>query len=400
MPPDDSAGDARGRGRPGRRPAARGRGRGRGRAHRLRDARADLRPARHAERTCSTAYGDAQGCLAAQKPGSARRQSVEVADVGRARTLGHRGRGARRAALRRRRRRGRAGPGAPTSKAPGSSTRCSPTSPRDRAPGTYSIVARDGEPASSGSRCSRTGSRSARSSPGPGPGSARSPPSRSPSRPTARGCWSGSRRGEAARRRRSRPSSPRTRPSAFRQVAVVDAAGAVAVHTGDGCIAARRRPRGRRLQRPGEHDGLAGGLAGDGGGVRGAPTGPLARRLLAALEAAEEAGRRRPRPPVGGAARGPGAGRALGDDRSICGSRTRPSRSASCGGCSTSTTPTRSPTAPTSSPDAGEHERGRRRSTPRPPTRRRRTLELAFWAGLGIAAARRPRGGRRAGRGA
>ncbi len=75
----------------------------------------------------------------------------------------------------------------------------------------------------------------------------------------------------------------------FRQVAVVDAAGAIAVHTGDGCI---------------EH---AGHLTGEGFSVQAnmmaspqvwpamaeafsSAEGPLARRLLAALDAAEGAG--------------------------------------------------------------------------------------------------------------
>ena len=142
--------------------------------------------------------------------------------------------------------------------------------------------------ASSASRSSRTGSRSARSSPGRCRESAPWPRSRSPSRPTARGCSSGCAAGEAPSEALGELLAA-DEQARFRQVAVVDAPGRVAVHTGDGCIPD------------------AGHVEGDGFSVQanmmasagvwpamaeafGAADGPLARRLLAALEAAEAAG--------------------------------------------------------------------------------------------------------------
>ena len=185
----------------------------------------------------------------------------------------------------------------------------------------------------------------------------------------------------------------------FRQVAAVDAAGRGRRAHRRGLHRPCRPGPGRRFRRPGEHDGLAGGLAGDGGGVRARPRGSSRERLLAALEAAEEAGGDVRGRQSAALARGPGAGRALGDGRSTCGSRTRPSRWPSCGGCWPRTTPTRSPTAPTSSPaPAGTSEaaeplrRGRRRGGAGEP--RARLLGRARDRGD-----RRPRGGRRAGRG-
>lgn len=75
----------------------------------------------------------------------------------------------------------------------------------------------------------------------------------------------------------------------FRQVAVVDADGAVAVHTGEGCIPHASDLAGdgfsaqaNMMASPGVPEAMATGFE--------AAEGPLARRLLAALEAAEAAG--------------------------------------------------------------------------------------------------------------
>ena len=76
----------------------------------------------------------------------------------------------------------------------------------------------------------------------------------------------------------------------FRQVAVVDAAGRVATHTGASLHRVRRPPGGRRLQRPGEHDGRARRYGPRWRAASRASSGPLARRLIAALRAAEGAG--------------------------------------------------------------------------------------------------------------
>ena len=77
--------------------------------------------------------------------------------------------------------------------------------------------------------------------------------------------------------------------------------------------------------------------------------GPLSRRLLAALHAAEARGRRRPRAPVGGARRRARRGRAVADASSTCASTTTPSRWPSSTGCTTSPTPTSWPRRATSS---------------------------------------------------
>ena len=74
-----------------------------------------------------------------------------------------------------------------------------------------------------------------------------------------------------------------------RQVAMVDAAGRVAVHTGVRCIAHAGHVSGDGFSVQAEHD------AGDGvpeamAAAYEAATGPLAERLLAALDAAEAAG--------------------------------------------------------------------------------------------------------------
>src|SRR3954469_19013924 len=144
--------------------------------------------------------------------------------------------------------------------------------------------------------------------------------------------------------------------AAFRQVAVVDAAGRVAVHTGESCIA------------------FAGDRTGDGYSVQAnmmaspavwpamaeafeASEGPLARRLLVALPAAQAGGggaRGRPAATRAGASRRRSSSRrprgSRGGSASTCASRTIPSRSTRSSGCSTWPRPTSSPTAPTPSP--------------------------------------------------
>ena len=122
--------------------------------------------------------------------------------------------------------------------------------------------------------------------PGRGPGSAPWRRSRSPSRPTGRGCSIGSRPARS-RRARSARSSRRTRPRFARWRSSTARA-----HRGPHRARVHRRGRahrGRRVRRPGEHDGHGRRLAGDGRGVRGGRR-ALARRLLAALEAAEARG--------------------------------------------------------------------------------------------------------------
>ena len=180
----------------------------------------------------------------------------------------------------------------------------------------------------------------------------------------------------------------------FRQVAAIDAAGRLAAHTGDGCMDFAGHSTGDGVQRPGEHDGLRGGVAGDGDGVRGRRR--PARAPVAGRARGGRGGRgRRARQAVGGAARRPERGRARGGRRSSCGSRTLPSRSASCGGCSTSTTPTRSPTAPTRSRARAATTR-RPSSTGGPPRRRRRASSSASGPGSGSprrAISTRARGG-------
>ena len=94
---------------------------------------------------------------------------------------------------------------------------------------------------------------------------------------------------------------------------------------------------------------------------------------------------RRARQAVGRPARRPRRRASPGRRRPSCGSRTRPSRCRSCAACSTSTTPTRSPTAPTRSPARAATTRRRelyREAAEAAPG----SVELGFWAGLGIAA--------------
>ena len=62
------------------------------------------------------------------------------------------------------------------------------------------------------------------------------------------------------------------------------------MHTGRGCIAHAGDERRRRRQRAGQHDGVARRLAGDGAERSRRAVGPLSRRLLAALHAAEAEG--------------------------------------------------------------------------------------------------------------
>ena len=158
----------------------------------------------------------------------------------------------------------------------------------------------------------------------------------------------------------------------------------------------RRPPRGRRVLRPGEHDGLARGLAGDGERPSDRPAGSLERRLLAALEAAEQAG---------GDVRGrQSAALLVVPARASRGSEVdlrvedSPDPLAELAACSTLTTPTRWPTAPTSSPGEGEHDRGggALRGRGRGGARERRARLLG---GPGDRRLGRPRRGCRAGRG-
>ena len=213
--------------------------------------------------------------------------------------------------------------------------------------------------ASSASRSSRTGSRSARSSPGRCRESGPWPRSRSPSPPTARGCSIACGQARVARATRWTALLAADEQARFRQVAVVDAKGGVAVHTGDGCI---------------PH---AGDAEGDGFSVQanmmasagvwpamaeafGAADGPLARQAAGGARGRRGGGRRRARAPVRGAAGGAGRPARSGRRWPTCGSRTIPSRSSSSGGCSTCATPTRwRPRATTWSA---------RDATPRPPS--------------------------------
>ena len=238
--------------------------------------------------------------------------------------------------------------------------------------------------ASSASRCSRTGSRSARSSPGRGPGSARSRRSRSPSPPTAPRLLDRLAAGERRRTALARRARRRRAGRAFARSRWSTRSGARRRHTGDGCIAHAGRPRRRRLQRPGQHDGLGGGLAGDGARLRGR-RGAARRRLLAALEAAEAAGgdvrgRQSAALLVGPAARassgGPTVELRVEDHPDPLAELRAPARPR--------TTPTRSPTAPTRSPAraATSSPRGFTRGRGRGPRQGR----ARFWAGLGIAA--------------
>ena len=100
-----------------------------------------LRPSSSPPSYVATAYGDREGCIAAQEPG-ALAESVQVSEVQESGD-GDRDRGPERRPLRRGRR--SRSSWSPTSDGAGWSTRCSRTSrqARERRRGTYSIVARD-----------------------------------------------------------------------------------------------------------------------------------------------------------------------------------------------------------------------------------------------------------------
>ena len=114
-----------------------------------------------------------------------------------------------------------------------------------------------------------------------------------------------------------------------RQVAMVDAHGGIAAHTGSDCMPFAG-------QEVGHHHSCQANLMRD-RGVWGAMSeaylgarGPLAERLLDALDAGEAAGGDLRGRPVGGDPRRRGGGRAVAAGRSTCGSRTTRTRSASC----------------------------------------------------------------------
>ena len=251
--------------------------------------------------------------------------------------------------------------------------------------GTYSIVARDPrDRASSASPCSRTGSPSARSSPGRAPGvgavatQSIAEPAYGPRRSTS------SRAARGARRRRSRACSPPTSSAASARSRSSTRAAASPCTPGRRCIAHRRPRARRRLQRPGQHDGVGRRLARDGARLRG--------------------GRRPARAPAAGrAARGRGGRAATCAAASRRRSSSRPPRASRGGG--------RRPARrrpPRAAGRARPPARPRRRLRPRrrratssrarAATRRRPTRytraaalapgnhELLFWAGLSAAA--------------
>ena len=164
---------------------------------------------------------------------------------------------------------------------------------------TYSIVARDPATGSSAWRSSRTGSRSARIVPwaeaGVGAVATQSfvDPSYGPL-------------GLALMRPgRSAPDALKGLLAAdagreVRQVAMIDAAGRVAAHTGARCMPAAGAPRRDGLLRPGEPDGDSAAVWPAMAKAFEAAKGDLAERMLAALDAAEAAGGRHPRTAVGG----------------------------------------------------------------------------------------------------
>ena len=132
-----------------------------------------------------------------------------------------------------------------------------------------------------------------------------------------------------------------------RQVAMLDAQGRVAAHTGH-AVHRRGRPQGRRrLLGAGEHHGERPRLAGDGGGVRarhGRPGRPDARRARRGA-----GGRRRPARPAGGGDPDRGAeihGPPVGGRRPALRPPRRGSsrsRSSNCGGWSGCSAPTPTP---------------------------------------------------------
>src|SRR3954471_22562113 len=140
---------------------------------------------------------------------------------------------------------------------------------------------------------SRTGPRSGRSCPGCAPAWARWPRSRSPSPPTARAPSTASRRGA-----RAPPPPPRQaleelvgddELARFRQVAVVDAHGDAAAYTGEGCIAHAGHQEGHEFSAQANMMGSPEVWPAMAHAFE-AATGSLARRLVAALHAAEARG--------------------------------------------------------------------------------------------------------------
>ena len=176
--------------------------------------------------------------------------------------------------------------------------------------------------------------------------------------------------------RRSRPSLAADAHAGFRQAAIVDAAGRVAVHTGADCMefaghvaGAHHSCQANMMAAPGVPEAMSAAFEATGG--------DLTTRLLAALDAAEAAG---------GDVRGrqsaailvvPGAGEPW-ERPSTCGSRTTPSRSSSSAAWSSSTTPTRRRRAATS----WRRRRPRRRRAPYIEAHERLpdSTELEFWA--------------------
>ena len=188
-------------------------------------------------------------------------------------------------------------------------------------------------PASSASRCSRTGSASARCARGRGPGSARWRRSRWSSPPTARTRSTGS------------PTDVNAQ-QALGELLAADPLAARPPGRGDRRprhdrrphrqgLHRPRRPRHRRApQLPGQHDGPRHRPAGDVGRVRGAhrrAPGPPAGRA----RRGRGRRRRRARAPVGGDGRRARPTASRGGGRSTCASRTTTRRSTSCAGCST-----------------------------------------------------------------
>ena len=297
--------------------------------------------------------------------------------------LGERDRRALRRPVRRRGRRGRTGPPQGTSTGPGGSTRCSPTSPRahDRRT-TYSIVARDPDTGELGvavqSHWFSVGSIVAWARAGVGAVATQSVAEPAYGPRLLERLAAGELPGDALRAELAADEE-----AEFRQVAVVDGEGRVAVHTG--AALHRRRPARApaRVQRPGEHDGRGRCLAGDGGRLRGGGR-PARAPSFAALEAAERraatfAGASRPRSsssgprgsrgrPAGPSGRGPGRAVA----RVVPAAR-----------------PARRLRARGSGRLARRRRRARRGGAPlrRAAEAAPGSAELAFWAGLGLAAA-------------
>ena len=154
--------------------------------------------------------------------------------------------------------------------------------------------------------------------------------------------------GRRRRRRLSRVWWPRIRVAHSRQVAVVDAAGRVAAHTGSGLHPSRRPRHRRRRLLPGQHHGVGARVAGDARGFPrrhrlARPTGCSPRWKPPSGEGGDLRG-----PPVGGDPGRPVRRRAVARRWSRCESRTTPTRCPSCVGSSRCATRTRSPARPTS----------------------------------------------------